>query len=88
MNYAGRNVSFRVLNILRVQLLHHAVGNQLIILGCAQAFGYRFKRDHESGEVFVLIQGASFVLGKDSAAVLEVSVAIVGGGKRRRMAAA
>ena len=75
-------------NALRVQLLHHAIGDELVVVGGAQALGDRLEGQHETGEILVRIQGAGFFLGEYAAAVGDVGVAIIRGGERRRMAAA
>ena len=83
-----RQVHLGVYHVLRVQLLHHAVGDELVILSGAQALGYRFEGQKKAGEVAVLIERAGFFLGEHPPAALEVAVAIVGGLQRGGMAAA
>ena len=88
VNHSDGNVHLRMQNVLRVQLPHHAIGDELIIVGCAQPLGDGFEGQQESGEVFVLVQRASFFFGEDASAVGDVGIAIVRRGKRRGMAAA
>ena len=75
-------------NILRTQLLHHAVGNKLVVLGGAQPLGDRLERPQKAGEILIFVQRARFFLAEDTAAVLKVFVAIIGAGKRGGMATA
>ena len=59
---AGRDVDFGVNHILRVQLLHHAIGDQLVVVGGAQALGNRLECHQKASEVLVSIQRAGFFL--------------------------
>ncbi len=62
MHHARRDIHLGVKYALRVQLLHHAIGHQLVVVGSAQPLSNRLEGDHESGEVLVGIQSAGFFL--------------------------
>src|ERR1019366_571919 len=75
LHHARRDVYLGVQNILRMQLLHHAIGHQLVVPGGAQPFGDRLERHEEAGEIFVLIERARFFFAEDAPAVLDVLIA-------------
>src|SRR5262252_2382224 len=85
---ANRHVHFDVPHPLRAQLVHHAVSDQLVIVGCTQALGDGFEGKQKSCEALVAIELACFFLGENAAAVGNVGVAIIRRGERRRMPAA
>src|ERR1017187_5181678 len=85
MNHADRDIYLRMQHILRVQLLHHAIGDKLVVVGSAQPLGHRLKCQQEASEVLVLIERVSFLFGENTSAVGDVGVAIVRGRKRSRM---
>ena len=47
---------------LRVQLLHHAIGDQLVVVGRAQPLGHRLEGQQKAGEIVVLIQRRGLLL--------------------------
>src|SRR5271167_3844376 len=87
-HHANRDEHFGMGNVLRAQLLYHAIGDELVVLGRAQTLGDRFKGPQKSGEVLVLVQLAGFLFGKHASAVFNIPVAIICRRQRRRMASA
>ena len=53
-----RDVDLGMQHVLRVQLLHHAIGDELVVVGGAQPLGHGFEGQQKSGEVLVLVQSA------------------------------
>src|SRR5271165_5058860 len=88
MNDADRDVHLRVQHVLRVQLLHHAIGDEFVIVSSPQPLSDSLEGQQEAGEILVLVQRPGFLLGKNTSAVGDVCIAIVSGGKRSGMAAA
>ena len=56
VNHADRDVHLRMQHVLRMQLLHHAIGDEFVVVGGAQALGDRLEGQQKSGEIFVLIK--------------------------------
>ena len=55
MHHAGRDIDLGMNNALRVQLLHHAISNQFVVVGGAQPLGDGLEGQHEAGEILVRI---------------------------------
>ena len=53
---AYAHIHFCVQNVLRAQALHHAIGDELVIVGGPQALGDRLKGHEEPKEILVLIE--------------------------------
>ena len=56
VNHADRDIHLGMQHVLRVQLLHHAIGDELVVVGSAQTLGDCLKRQQESSEVLVLVE--------------------------------
>ena len=92
LHHARGNVHLGVENVLRMELLHHAIGNELIVLGGAQPLGDRLECPQKSAEVFVAVEFTRFFLGEDAATVFNVAVTfglvVVSGVGCRRLSSA
>src|SRR5271165_1361433 len=88
LHHSGRDVHLGVQNILRMQLLHHAIGDEFVVLGGTQPLGDRLKCPQKPGEMLVAIEFARLFFSEDAPAVLDVAVTVVGGRQRPKMSPA
>ena len=88
MHHADRDIDLGVANVLRGELLHHAVGDELVVIRGTQPLGHRFESQQKSGEVLYSYKLPRFFFAEDASAVGDVGVAVVRGRERSRMAAA
>src|SRR5580700_8519757 len=57
---ADRDVNFGVENVLRFQLLHEAVGDELVVVGAAEMLADRLERHEETSEIGVVVELGGF----------------------------
>ena len=62
MDDSDRDIHLGMQHVLRVQLLHHAIGDEFVVVGSTQALSDCLEGQQKAGEVFVLIERAGFVL--------------------------
>src|SRR5580704_4060786 len=58
--HADRDVNFGMENVLRFQLLHEAVGDELVVVGAAEMFADRLERHEETSEIGVVVELGGF----------------------------
>ena len=88
VNDPDRDVRLRVQHILHMQFLHHAVGNEFVVLGRPQPLRDRLKCQQKSREIFVLVKSLGLFFSEHAPAVGNVGVAVIVRSERSRVAAA
>ncbi len=58
--WPARDVNFGVENVFRFQLLHEAVGDELVVVGTAEMLADGFERHEEAGEIGVVVKLGGF----------------------------
>jgi len=61
VDHTHRDVHLGVNHALPGEALQHTIRNQLVILGCTEAFGDSFEGEQEAGEIGVTVDGPSLL---------------------------